>query len=101
MAVKERRNFNDDFKAKIALEAIREEKTLPELASEYQIHPNQITKWKREFELGASTVFSGVKDAKKEIVKLLKEKDELENLIGKQTIEINWLKKKSKQFHLK
>ena len=101
MAIKERRNFDDSFKTKIALEAIREEKTLPELASEYEIHPNQITKWKREFEQGAETVFSGVKDTKKELIKLRKEKEELENLIGKQTIEINWLKKKYKQFNLK
>jgi len=101
MVKKERRNFDDNFKAKIALEAIREEKTLPELASEFDIHPNQITKWKREFELGAATVFSGSKDAKKELTQLRKEKNELENLIGKQTIEINWLKKKSKQFNLK
>ena len=73
MTKKERRNFDDSFKTKISLEALREEKTLPEIASEYNIHPNQITRWKREFESGAVAVFSGAKDAKKELVKLRKE----------------------------
>lgn len=43
-----RRNFSPEFKAKVALAAMRGEGTMAELASRYQIHPNMITKWKRE-----------------------------------------------------
>ena len=43
-----RRNFSIDFKAKVALAAIRGDGTMAELASRYEIHPNMITKWKRQ-----------------------------------------------------
>ena len=43
-----RRNFSNDFKAKVALSAIRGDGTMAELASRYDIHPNMITKWKRQ-----------------------------------------------------
>ncbi len=43
-----RRNFSTDFKAKVALAAIRGDGTMAELASRYDIHPNMITKWKRQ-----------------------------------------------------
>ncbi len=43
---RQRRTFSDDFKARVALEAIRERKTINELASEYGVHPNLIRKWK-------------------------------------------------------
>ena len=46
--MKTRRRFSADFKAKVALEAIRGERTITELATKYQLHPNQITKWKRQ-----------------------------------------------------
>ncbi len=100
MSKQERRKFDDNFKAKVALEAIREEKTISELAGEYEIHPNQIRTWRREFIAGASTVFSGSKDAKKELTQLRREKDDLSRLIGQQTIELDWLKKNVKKFNL-
>ena len=40
--------FSSDFKAKVAFEAIRGERTIPELATKHQLHPNQITQWKRQ-----------------------------------------------------
>ena len=43
-----RRRFTDEFKAKVALEAIRGERTISELATKHQLHPNQITQWKRQ-----------------------------------------------------
>lgn len=46
-----RRRFTAEFKAKVALEAIRGERTISELATKYQLHPNQITKWKLTDEL--------------------------------------------------
>ena len=46
-----RRNFSTDFKAKVALSAIRGDGTMAELASRYEIHPNMIAKWKRQAEV--------------------------------------------------
>jgi transposase len=46
--MKTRRRFTAEFKAKVALEAIRGERTIAELATKHQLHPNQITQWKRQ-----------------------------------------------------
>jgi len=46
--MKMRRRFSAEFKAKVALEAIRGERTVSELAAKHQLHPNQITQWKRQ-----------------------------------------------------
>ena len=46
--MKTRRRFSAEFKAKVALEAIRGERTVSELAAKHQLHPNQITQWKRQ-----------------------------------------------------
>ena len=55
---KERRKFSAAFKAKVALEAIKEKETLQQLASKFEVHPNQITLWKKEFLEGAEQIFS-------------------------------------------
>ena len=55
---KKRRQFTDKFKAKIALEAVKEVKTLTELASEYQVHPNQVSDWKKRLLSHAPQLFS-------------------------------------------
>jgi transposase-like protein len=55
---KERRRFSAAFKTKVALEAIKEKETLQQLASKFEVHPNQITQWKREFLEGAKQIFS-------------------------------------------
>ena len=53
-----RRKFTAEFKAKVALEAIKEQKSLSELAEQFELHPNLISLWKREFLENASNVFS-------------------------------------------
>jgi transposase-like protein len=59
MSRRPRRNHSATFKAKVALAAIRGEKTLAELASQYDVHPNQITQWKAQLQAQAADVFGG------------------------------------------
>ena len=73
---KSRRRFTAEFKAKVAIEAIKEIKTLSELAQIYQVHPNLITHWKKEFISRAEKVFDASKDESDQIMKLKKENEE-------------------------
>ena len=59
MAKRARRTHNPAFKAKVALAAIKGEKTLAELAQQYDVHPNQITAWKAQVLDGAAGLFAG------------------------------------------
>ena len=59
MTKRPRRNHSADFKAKVALAAIRGEKTLIELSQQFDVHPNQIKQWKDQLLEGASGVFGG------------------------------------------
>ncbi len=58
MAKRPRRNHGAAFKARVALEAIKGERTIIELAEQFQIHPNQITKWKKQLLESAEEVFA-------------------------------------------
>ena len=93
---KRRRKFEDGFKAKVALEAIKGEKTLAELSCEYGLHPNQIAKWKKKALEGLPGVFSKKQDEKQ--IESQKREEELFQQIGQLTMELEWLKKKYKQF---
>ncbi len=53
-----RRNFTDQFKAKVALKALRGDKTIQEISAKHQVHPNQVSTWKRQAVEGMSDVFS-------------------------------------------
>lgn len=88
-----RKRHSDAFKAKVALEAVKEHKTLNELASEYGVHPVQIAKWKKEMLEGLPSTFSKSKQCT-HCVQCSKERDELHRQLGEITVERNWLKKK-------
>lgn len=94
MAQQSRRKFNPEFKAKVAIEAIKEKTTIEDLAKKYELHPNQISVWKKEFLTKASLVFST--DEKRSLDKNQQEAllDKLYAQIGQQKVEIDWLKKK-------
>ena len=79
------------FKKKIALEALREDKTIEEIAKEHDLHRVQVCKWKRELLDGAESIFNRKGKNK---TKSDDDKAALERKIGQLTIEIDWLKKK-------
>lgn len=87
-----RRNFDPAFKAKVALEALRERKTLSELASHYDLHPNQISNWKQQLLDQADELFvDGRKKRKKDDHEALEA--QLYQQIGQLKVENDWLKK--------
>lgn len=90
---RQRRQFSGAFKAKVALEAIKGQRTVQELASTYGVHPNQITTWKKQLIAAASDIFSGARERQNDADAM--EKDELYRQIGKLQVELDWLQKKS------
>ena len=100
MTKRNRRNFDASFKARVALEAIKETKTLAELASEFNVHTNQIRNWKNEFLKKASVVFRENKDDKEALKHLEEERDRLHRRIGQQSMDIDFLKKSLKKLNL-
>lgn len=85
MTKRTRRNHSAAFKAKVALEAIKGEQTLVELASRFQVHPNQITEWKKQLLDRASEVFDREKKSEGPDVK------ELHAKIGQLAMENDFL----------
>ena len=63
--MKRRRRFSGDLKAKVALEALRGDRTLQEIASKHQVHPNQVSTWKRQAIEGLGEVFSNGVDRRR------------------------------------
>lgn len=83
-----------EFKRKVAIEALRERETINEIAARHGVHPVQVSQWKRELEQGESSMFVTEAAHQREAKMLREEKEALQQLIGKQTIELDWLKKK-------
>ena len=86
------------FKAKVGLEALKGINTLAEIAKEYEVHPTQISQWKTILLERLPDVFSHgptaeVKQAEREVARLHEK-------VGELTMELDWLKKKSKQLGL-
>ena len=93
---RKRRRFGSSFKAKVALEAIKEVRTINELSKKHKLHATQINLWKKQLLDGAETVFDGDSEKTKE------ETDEpqvaeLYEQIGRLKVELEWLKKKVAQ----
>lgn len=88
-----RRKLDGAIKAKIVVESLKGEKTIPELGSSYGVHPKMIQLWKRRALEGLPSLFSEkVNRAEREQGELI---DELYKQIGQLKVELDWVKKKS------
>ena len=95
-----KRRYSAEYKAKLVLEVLREEKQLGEIAAENNVSPNQLRNWKKEFIKNSDRVFSKSKEEKKlaeEKKKLERERDDLLISVGQASFERDWLKKKAKE----
>ena len=90
-----RKQHTAAFKAQVALAALKGDRTVNELASQYGVHPTLIHTWKKQLLAGADQVFSNGKTATADAAA---EKAELFEQIGRLTIELEWLKKKVAPF---
>jgi transposase len=90
---KPRRNHSATFKARVALEALRGEKTVAEIAAHHDVHPNQVTSWKSQLLQNAAAIFGGtaiaddgrerIRELHEKIGELTVERDFLEGALGK------------------
>ena len=89
----QRKQHNADFKAKVALEALKGLKTINELASEHSVHPTQINQWKKQVLDALPDLFSNRKSQRQKSQEDLTAS--LYQQIGQLKVELDWLKKKS------
>jgi len=88
-----KKTFSSEFKAKVAIEALKAQKTTNELASEFEVHPTQVNSWKKQLQDGSKELFSGKKG--KDAESVTQERDRLYAQVGRLAVELDWLKKKT------
>lgn len=90
---RKKRTLTATFKTKVVLEALKERQTVSELAEQFDVHPNQISTWKKEFLAGAVNAFGNNKEGVR-LKESEQENEEIFKEIGKLKVENDWLKKK-------
>lgn len=88
-----KKRFTSDFKAKVAIEALKGHKTTNELASEFEVHATQINQWKKQLLEGSKQLFSDKQG--KDLDAVTEERDRLYTQIGQLAVELDWLKKRT------
>lgn len=94
-----RRRHEPEFKARVALEALKGIKPIHQIAKDFDVHPVQVSEWKKTMTAGAAEVF-GTGSGKAEAEDFERERAQLHAKIGQQAVELDWLTKKSKQLGL-
>jgi transposase len=95
MTKQSRRKFSSDFKARVALEAIKNQKTLAELSQQFEVHSVTISKWKTEFLENMSVIFESGHDKKDN--QDSPEREQLYAQIGQLKVENDFLKKSARK----
>jgi len=96
-------HFSAELKFKVVMEVIREEGTLAQIASKYNVTTKSLTKWKREFIDNGVKIFTREKDKKEEQKKQEEQAKYIEKLqskVGELTVQLDWLKKKSEELDI-
>jgi len=93
---KKRKKYSQQFKFKVALEAVKELKTINEIASAYEVHPTKVKSWKKQLLAEGPTVFG--QDMAQQLREQEARETELYEQIGRLKMELEWLKKKAAQF---
>lgn len=88
----QRKKHSGAFKAKVAVEALKGDRTLNELAGHFEIHPTQVVQWKQRLLAGASDIFTG--GVERDAAQEAELRDQLYQQIGQMKVELDWLKKK-------
>ena len=91
-----RKQYNMQFKFKVALDAAKGVKTINQLASDYDLHPNQVSSWKKQLVEAGPTLFNRQLDRRQQ--QQVAQEAELYEQIGRLKMELEWLKKKAAQF---
>jgi len=89
-----RKTFSPAFKAKVAIEAIREEKSISELSTQFEVHPNMIRAWKKQFLNESESIFVDKRRSKNKQSDSEQDPDQLFKQIGQLKVENDFLKKK-------
>ena len=90
--MKKRRKYTAEFKSKVALEAQREQQPIHEIAKRYQLHPSQVTKWKKSLLEHAHSVFESERSKHEDGFKPKLKEDRLYKQIGQLQVEVDFLK---------
>ena len=90
---KERKRYDAGLKARVAVEAIKGQRTINEIASAYSIHPHQVTQWKKQAVEQLPEIFSNGRARSQQADEELH--DQLYQQIGQLKVELDWLKKQS------
>ena len=94
-----RRRHAPEFKARVALEALKGIKTIQQIARQFDVHPVQVSEWKKAMSEGAARIFTSSAD-KDPAEAFAKEREKLHSKIGELTVEMDFLRKKSEQLGL-
>jgi transposase len=85
-----KKKYPKEFKARVALEALKGEKSIAQISSEFDVHSNMISKWKKQLKDNMANIFIRKNEQEPDAERQI---DNLHRQIGKQQVEIDWLKK--------
>lgn len=93
MSIKKRQSFSSEFKAKVAIAALRNDRSINEIGLDFGVHPTQIAGWKKELQDNSASLFEGKRGPKND--SSVVDQDKLYAEIGRLKVDLDWLKKKS------